>query len=733
MKQTQLYLEGMSCAGCARTIEKALQAVPGVQEANVNFAAQQASVQYNESGVSPQDLIQAVRKSGYNAQLLETLKPQSASNEAEAHFHSMQRRFWGSLMFSVPVVVSAMAGVDFPFRNWIMLILTTPVLFWAGRSFFTDAWGAFLHKTSNMNTLIAMGTGAAYFYSVVATLVPGIFRQYGIQPHVYFEVAASLVTLILLGRMLEAKAKGKTSLAIEHLIGLQAKVAHVFRDGNEIEVPIESLQVGDLIRVRPGEKIPVDGVIEEGRSTIDESVMTGESVPVEKGVSDKVIGGTVNKSGSFVYKATHVGKDTVLQQIIQLVQVAQGSKAPIQRLADTVSGYFVPAIIIIALVSFVIWMIFGPTPKIGFALISFVTVLIIACPCALGLATPTALMVGIGKAAEKGILIKSGETLEQAEKINVVVLDKTGTITVGKPTVTDILPLDHYSADEILQFAASVEKVSEHGLGEAVIKMAEEKGLIFEPVSQFEAVIGQGVVAHVNEHEVLIGNPKLMESSKITLNGHENQAKQFEENGKTLLWVVIDHRLVGMIAVADTIKENASEAIAQFKSQGLRVWMVTGDNPHTANAVARQVGIEHVAAQVLPHEKADTVRKIQEEGYIVAMVGDGINDAPALAQADIGIALGAGTDIAIESSDITLIQNNLMDVVEAIRLSRRTMQIIKQNLFFAFIYNILGIPIAAGVLYPIWGVLLNPMIAGAAMALSSVSVVTNSLRLQRFQ
>jgi len=607
------------------------------------------------------------------------------------------------------------------------------VLLWSGSGFFRGAWSAFKHRAADMNTLIALGTGAAWLYSGVTVLVPGIFPEGTAEP--FYDVVAVVIALVVLGQALELRAKGRTSEAIKKLMGLQAKTARVIRDGQEVDIPVEEVLVGDIVLVRPGEKIPVDGVIVEGSSAVDESMITGESIPVEKGEGDEVIGATINKTGSFKFKATKVGKDTALAQIVKMVQEAQGSKAPIARLADTVSGYFVPIVMIIAVMTFVIWFDFGPEPSIIFALVTSVTVLIIACPCALGLATPMSLMVGIGKGAENGILIRGGEALQAAQALDTIVLDKTGTITKGKPELTDVLTADNRqeTTEDLLRLAAAVERASEHPLAQAIVDGAKARGLELPDPEGFEAVPGHGVIATVEDRRVILGNLKMMQREGISLDSLEAEAVRLADEGKTPMFVAVDGQAAGVVAVADTVKEDSAEAIAALHKMGLEVVMITGDNERTANAIARQVGVDRVLAEVLPEDKAANVQLLQAEGRKVAMVGDGINDAPALAQADVGFAIGTGTDVAIEASDITLIRGSLWGVVTAIEVSKATMRNIKQNLFGAFIYNTLGVPLAAGVLYPFFGLLLSPLIAGAAMAFSSVTVVTNANRLRGFK
>jgi Cu+-exporting ATPase len=613
----------------------------------------------------------------------------------------------------------------------ILFVLTTPVQFWAGWRFYRGAWGALKHKTADMNVLIAVGTSAAYFYSVAVTFAPQIFPEG--MAEVYYDTAAAIVALILLGRLLEARAKGQTSEAIRKLMGLRAKMARVVRGGEEVDIPVEEVRVGDVVIVRPGEKVPVDGRILQGYSALDESMVTGESMPVDKGAGQEVIGATINKTGTFKFEATKVGKDTVLSQIIKLVEEAQGSKAPIQRLADQIASVFVPVVVGIAALTFLMWAIFGPTPAFIFGLVNFVAVLIIACPCALGLATPTAIMVGTGKGAEYGVLIRSGEALETAHRIQAIILDKTGTLTKGAPALTDVATRDGLAQDDLLHLVASAELRSEHPLGQAVVQAAQGQGLRLSEPSKFLSVTGRGVQAIVEGHKVLVGNERLMEDEKVVLDGLSGEAADLSALGRTPMYVAVDGEAAGLVAVADTLKDNSADAVAALHRLGLEVYMLTGDNRRTAEAIAAEVGIDHALAEVLPGDKAAKVKELQAQGKRVAMVGDGINDAPALAQADIGIAIGTGTDIAMEAADVTLMRGDLMGVVTAISLSKATMRTIKWNLFWAFAYNTAGIPIAAGVLYPFFGLLLNPIFAAAAMAFSSVFVVSNSLRLRGFR
>jgi len=733
----ELPIQGIDCASCVQKIEQALLESRGVTNAVVNLATERARVEYIPEETNLAEIKKTIESTGYK--VIETEVEEVEDYERvirEREYNKLKRKFFFGLVISVIVLIGSLewiSGVPRFLTNYYLLwILATPVQFWAGWKFYRGAWGAFRHRNADMNTLIAVGTSAAYLYSITAILFPSFFRSGGIEPKVYFDTSVVIITLILLGRVLEARAKGQTSEAIKRLIGLQPKTARVIRNGNEIDIPVQNVLVGDLVVVRPGEKIPVDGIVKDGKSFVDESMITGESVPVEKKTGDEVIGATINKSGSFRFEATKVGKDTALAQIIKLVQEAQGSKAPIQRLADVIAGYFVPVVISIAILTFIIWYVFGPNPALTFALLNFVAVMIIACPCALGLATPTAIMVGTGKGAEKGILIKGGESLETAHKINSIVFDKTGTLTKGEPEVTDIIPLDKLSPKEILFYAGSAEKKSEHPLGEAIVRKAVEEKIELKDSVEFNSIAGFGIEAKIDGKNVLLGNQKLMEERKIEIKALIPKAEELSLDGKTSIYLSIDGKSSAVIAVADTLKENSKNAVEQLHQLGLEVVMLTGDNRRTAEAIARKVGIDRVLSEVLPEDKVYEVRKLQNEGKIVAMVGDGINDAPALAQADVGIAIGTGTDIAMEASDITLIRGDLSGVVTAIKLSKNTIKIIRQNLFWAFIYNVLGIPIAAGVLYPFFGILLNPMIASAAMAFSSVSVVSNSLRLRRF-
>ncbi len=824
-ERIDLPITGMTCAACARRIERKLSQTAGVNRAGVNFATSRATVEYDPQATGVRELMATVKDVGYGTAgtaradfiVDDSARPSGSSQQLENHlsrlrgvvnasfnlgtmavrveylpgaadvaglrraieefgyrvrevpggggdaaaedsevaartaeYDDLHRKFWIATVLSLPVLIIAMSHgrisfLNFRGVNFLQLALATPVVFYCGAQFYRGAWAAFRHRAADMNTLIAVGTGTAYLYSTAATLAPNFFAasaQHTVMAGgtsapvipVYFEAASVILALILLGRMLEARAKGQTSDAIRRLTQLQAKTARVVRDGNETDIPVEEVVPGDVVIVRPGEKIPVDGVVEDGASAVDESMLTGESLPVEKTKGDEVFGATLNKTGAFRFKATKVGKDTALQQIVKLVQDAQGSKAPIARLADVISGIFTPIVICIAIATFVVWFVAAPVDaRFTMALVNFVSVLIIACPCALGLATPTAIMVGTGKGAENGVLIKGGESLETAHKLQTIVLDKTGTITRGEPALTDVMAADGTDERELLRLVATAEKGSEHPLGEAIVNGAREREIVLGEASDFRAVAGHGIEARVDDHRLLLGNAKLMREHGIQLNSFEERAEQFAAEGKTPMYAAVDNRLAGILAVADQIKPESRDAIAALQRAGLEVVMMTGDNRRTAEAVAAQVGIKRVLSEVLPEGKAAEIKRLQQaEKRIVGMVGDGINDAPALAQADVGIAIGTGTDVAIEASDITLLRGDLRGVVTAIALSKATLRTVKQNLFWAFVYNIVGIPVAAGLLYPFTGWLLSPVIASAAMSLSSVSVVTNSLRLRSF-
>ena len=736
---------GMTCASCVAHVEEALKSVPGVVSVGVNLASEKATVEYLE-GTTNADMRKAVDEAGYTlGKEIEGLE--DVSDTAKKETRQVRNRFIIAAILTIPIVVMMLTPA-FKGMEYLLWALATPVQFWAGWRFYKGAWGALRHRTTDMNTLIAVGSSAAYVYSVIATLFPGVFTSSGIMAHVYFDTSSAIITLILLGRYLEARAKGQTSEAIKKLIGLQPKTAFVIRGGSEKQIPIEEILTGDLVMVKPGERVPVDGIIREGYSSLDESMITGESLPVEKKPGDEVIGATINKAGSFRFEATKIGKDTTLARIVRLVEEAQGSKAPVQRLADVIASYFVPIVIGIAIITFLVWFFAGPSPSLTYAFLNFVAVLVIACPCALGLATPTAIIVGTGKGAEHGILIRSADTLERAHKINSVLLDKTGTLTEGKPEVTDIIAATGYSKDEILRLAASAEKNSEHSLAEAIVKEASGKNLELLPASEFKAMPGLGIEATVDGKNLLLGNLKLIQERKLDMSGIEAQANELWSQGKTVMFISIDGEVAGLIALADTIKPDAVHVVRQLHQMGIEVAMVTGDNRRTAEAISKQACIDRVFADVLPEHKADEVKKLQSGGKVVAMVGDGINDAPALAQADVGIAIGTGTDVAMETGDITLIRGELSGIVTAISLSKRTMRTIRQNLFWAFAYNVILIPVAAGVLYFAFknGTVpsglkfalgdrgfLNPILAAAAMALSSITVVTNSLRLRTFK
>jgi P-type Cu+ transporter len=750
-----LPILGMTCANCVANVERSLKKVDGVLEATVNYASEKALVRYAPGAVTRADLVAAVRRGGYDVVEPkageETAEPQdveAAAREAEIR-HQYHRLIVGAL-FTIPLFVISM-GRDFDligqwahgaWVNWLLLALATPVQFYVGYDYYTGAYKSLRNGSANMDVLVALGTSVAYFYSIAVVIALSL-GSHLIGHHVYFETAAVIITLIVLGKLLEARAKGRTSEAIKKLMGLQPKTARVVRDGAELDIPIAEVVTGDVVVVRPGERIPVDGVVVNGRSHVDESMLTGESLPVAKEVGDKVIGATINKQGLLRFEATKVGRETALAQIIRLVEQAQGSKAPIQRIIDRVSAYFVPIVVVFALLTFGVWMLAGQ----GFvpALLRLVAVLVIACPCAMGLATPTSIMVGIGKGAESGILFKNSAALERTLKVKAIVLDKTGTITKGEPSVTDVVVGSQYpvvssqyagdGADYWLRLAASAERGSEHPLGEAIVRAAQERGLSLSDPADFEGIAGHGITATVDGHKVLLGNLRLMQRENVHLNGLEGQAQALQAEAKTAMWLAVDGQAAALISVADTIKDGSKEAVAAMKKLGLTVVMMTGDNEATAQAIAREVGIDRVMAEVLPGDKADYVRQLQEEGYAVAMVGDGINDAPALAQADIGIAIGTGTDVAMETADVTLMRGDLRSVPQALRLSKATMRNIRQNLGWAFGYNVALLPVAAGALAPFaWtpDMLreLDPMLAAAAMVLSSISVVTNALRLR---
>ena len=741
-ERIDLPVTGMTCAACAARIERSLNKSQGVEEASVNLATERATVRFDPAVTNLDQIVGTIRSAGYDA--IVPAKSESISDAEDAHararreeYERLRLKFILAAVLAFPVLVIAMshgriAALDFAGARWIQLLLTTPVVFYCGAQFYRGAWAALRHRAADMNTLIAVGTGSAYVYSVTA-LLTNMRDAMGMPAPVYFEAAAVIIALILLGRMLEARAKGRTSEAIKRLIGLQPRNASVVRAGREVEIPIEAVIPGDMIIVRPGEKIPVDGIVREGVSTIDESMLTGESLPVDKTAGDTVFGGTINRTGSFLFEATKVGKETMLARIVEMVEKAQGSKAPIARLADVVSGIFTPVVLSIAIATFAAWFVLAPVEtRFTLALVNFVSVLIIACPCALGLATPTAIMVGTGLGAEHGILVRSGESLETAHRISTVVLDKTGTITKGVPAVTEVLSVSSDS-NAMLALAAAAESGSEHPVAKAIVKAAREMNLPLPAATGFQALPGQGMHARIDGREVLIGNADLIESKGISIDGIRDDLDAVAQRGETPVIVTINGVITGVIAVADEVREESKQAIKQLGRMGIDVVMLSGDNEQTSNAIAKQVGIDNVLANVLPSGKASEVKRLRESGQVVAMVGDGINDAPALAEADVGIAVGTGTDVAIEASDMTLLKGDLRRVVTAIALSRATMRTVKQNLFWAFVYNVIGIPIAAGILYPATGWLLSPVIASAAMSLSSASVLTNSLRVRAFK
>jgi Cu+-exporting ATPase len=741
--KAEFPITGMTCAACVARVQKALEKLDGVLDVTVNLATERAVIEYIPSQVGPRDFRNVVKEAGYEVLQVEQGEDivEKERLERERRYRKLKTKFITGVILVIPVMLLVFwerlglnALIEIPKRtNFILqLILETPIQFWIGWQFYSGALSAARHRSTNMNTLIAVGTSAAYIYSVTATFFPRIFEIQGYAAHVYYDTAAMIIVLILLGRVLEARAKGHTSEAIKKLMGLQPKTARIFRNGTEEDIPVEEVEIGDIIVVRPGEKLPVDGVIKEGHSSIDESMVTGESIPAEKKPGDTVIGATINKTGSFRFEATKVGRDTMLSQIIRMVQEAQGSKPPIARLADKIASIFVPTVMALASITFLIWFFWGPEPAFTYAVLNFIAVLIIACPCALGLATPTSIMVGTGKGAEYGILIRGGESLESAHRINAIVFDKTGTLTRGEPQVTDIIPADGHDEEGIMFYAGSAEKGSEHSLAEAIIRRADRLGVALKDHTSFSAIPGKGITSDVDGASVLLGNEALMSEHQVDITSLHDRALELAGEGKTPMFVAVNGTLSGIVAVADTLKEDSVAAVRSLQRMGIEVIMLTGDNRRTGEAIARQAGITRVLADVLPEEKANEVRNLQSEGRVVAMVGDGINDAPALAQADVGIAIGTGTDVAIEASDITLIKGSITGVSTAIALSKATMKNIRQNLFWAFAYNTILIPLAAGVLFPFFGILLSPIFAAAAMGMSSVTVVTNALRLRKF-
>jgi len=734
-----LPVRGMHCAACVGKVERALTSVPGVDEATVNLATEKATVTFDPTRTDVTRLQDAVARAGYELVEPREAAGQTPDREQSAREETQRRarsKFVVGAILSVPIVIGSMVEgflwAPAWLRNpWLLWALATPVQFWVGFEFHAGFLRDLRHRTASMSTLVSIGTNAAYFFSLAVTLWPHVFMPAG--GMTYYETGAVVITLVVLGRWLEARARGRTSEAIRRLVSLAPRTARIVREGRELDVPTTEVGVGDLVRIRPGERIPVDGVVLEGASTIDESMLTGESLPVEKTAESRVVAGSVNQTGALLFRATHVGSETTLARIVRLVEDAQASRAPIQRLADRVAAVFVPIVLVVAGATCLAWLAFGPEPRLPMALTTAVAVLVIACPCAMGLATPTAIMVGTGKGAEHGVLIKSATALEVLHRVDTIVFDKTGTLTVGRPEVTDIVTVPGVGEDDALAVAAGAEQASEHPLGEAIVRLAKERGLALPPVGEFTAVPGQGIDAMAPDGRILLGNETMMNERGIDVSRLADRAIALQAQGKTVVFLAFAGRLLALIAVADVLKPDAAATIRRLREMGLAVAMLSGDNRRTAEAIAREAGIERVLAEVLPADKAGEIKRLQEGGHRVAMVGDGINDAPALTQADVGIVMGSGTDVAIEAADVTLMRSDVAGVVVALELSRRTIQIVKQNLGWAFGYNILLIPVAAGVLYPLAGVLLSPILAGAAMAFSSVSVVTNSLRLKRWR
>jgi len=743
LQRLELPVAGMHCASCVLNVEKVLKASPGVVSATVNLATERAGISYFPDLTDPERIKGAIVNAGYEVPEPQAIpegplpvQVRSLEGQRDKYYLSLKKRFLFALALSVPLFLGGMHML-LPFlpgwlhSPWLMLALAAPVQFFSGWLFYKGLWASIRRRNADMDTLVAVGTSAAFGYSLLATVLPGFFAQAGLQQAYYYDSSAVIITLILLGRMLEAGARGRTSQAIKRLVGLQAKTARVIKDGREIELPIEQVKTGDIIPVRPGERVAADGVILEGFSSLDESMITGESIPVDKAAGDQVTGGTINKTGAFRFQAQKVGRETVLAQIIKLVEEAQGSKAPIQRLADKIASVFVPIVMAVAALTFILWLVFGPS--FNLALINAVAVLVIACPCALGLATPTAIMVGTGRGAELGILIRRGEILEKAGSLDTIVFDKTGTLTTGRITVTNVAVSPDLAEEQLLALAASAESSSEHPIGQAVADYARMKKIDLLKTSGFKALPGAGLSCKVEGQLVEIGNRLLMEQRGVDFPALEKLAARLQQEGKTVIYAAVDGAPAGIIAVADTLRENAPQAVSGLRALGLKTAMITGDHKEVASAIAGQLGMDKTISEVLPRDKAEEIRKLQAGSSVVAMVGDGINDAPALAQADIGIAMGRGTDVAIESADVILMGDDLNLILKTIRLSRSTLKVIKQNLFWAFFYNVIGIPIAAGLLYPFFGILLNPMFAALAMAFSSVSVVSNSLRLKRWK
>ena len=731
--EIRLSILGMRCAGCIASVESALQSVPGVLNVSVNFADHSATV----SGAADSDAMkQALKNAGYDAAVMEGLEdPSDEIQQEEARYHDLLHKAAAAGALGLPLMLGAhmnwfpAMGTSAGSNFWTLVaLLTLGVMFYSGAHFFHSAFKLFLVKQANMDTLIALGTGSAWLYSAI--VIDYSAQLPSLSNHAYFEASAVILAFINLGSALETRARGKTSAAIRALIGLQPRTARVIRHGEDVDIPIEEVGLGETLRVRPGEKIPVDGILIEGHSTIDESMLTGESLPVEKFVGSSVAAGTMNQQGSFLFTANRIGRDTALAQIIHSVRQAQNAKPALARLADKVSSVFVPVVVAISVLTFFIWLIVGPSPAIGYAFVTSMTVLVIACPCALGLATPISVMVAVGRAAQMGVLIRKGEALQTAGTLTCLILDKTGTVTQGKPSLSRVVAFEDLSEDEILQRAASLESGSEHPLAAAILTAAQDKQLKLHRVRKFHAVAGQGIRGEIDKQSWLLGNTALMQSQQIDLAPHQARMQELSMLGQTPMLLARNDTIVGIVSVADPIKPDSAQAIAQLKSQGIRILMVTGDNETTAHAIAREAGIDEIRAQVLPQDKASVVKSLQEKGERVGMVGDGINDAPALAQADVGFAIGTGTDVAIESADVVLLQGSLLKIADTMALSRLTVSNIKQNLLGAFFYNTIGIPVAAGLLYPLFGVLLNPMIAGAAMAMSSVTVVSNANRLR---